>query len=92
MSSEDRGESSKSDDCPWNDPDALVSEANVFFLSLTFCDVVLVGCGGDCRFGTSCWLLTCSGESDGKEVREGSRFSDEILDDVDAVLGVRRAG
>jgi hypothetical protein len=69
-----------------------VSEANVFFLSLTICDVVLVGSGGDCSFDTSCWFRACSGESDGKEVREGSRFSEEMLDDFDTVFGVRLAG
>ena len=44
-----------------------MSEANVLFRSLSFCDVVLAGCGGGCTFATSCWLLACSGESDGKE-------------------------
>ena len=69
-----------------------MSEAKVFFLSLTFCDVVLLGCGGDGNFDRSCWLPTCSGEREGKEVREGSRFSEEMLGDFDTVFGVRLAG
>ena len=69
-----------------------MSEAKVFFLSLTFCDVVLLGRGGDGNFDASCWLPTCSSEREGKEVREGSRFSEEMLGDFDTVFAVRLAG
>lgn len=70
ISKDGRGESSNKAFCRLIDGDALVRPASVAFLSLVFCDVVRMGFGF-LSVVASC-ALDCSGEKEGKDVKEGS--------------------